>query len=243
VTSQIAYQVQSAGNQLVISAQGQYLAEHIPGAQYLELPRAGHWPWAAPDADRFLDKLEEFLTGAPQAPGRHRVLATIAFADIVDSTAMAASMGDRRWREVLEVHDSVARREVAAARGRTVKSTGDGLLATFDGPARAIRCVGAIQHGVATLGLHTGEMELLGDDVGGIAVAIASGPPTWRGPVGCWARRDASGGPVDILLALEGQGFPGARRQPPAWVVRGSPARATPGLPAQQRPVRPPRCS
>ena len=107
------------------------------------------------------------------------MLATVAFTDIVDSTAMAASMGDRRWREVLEVHDSVARR-VAAARGRTIKSTGDGLLATFDGPARAIRCVGAIGRGVATLGLHvraglhTGEIELLGDDVGGIAVAIAA---------------------------------------------------------------------
>jgi class 3 adenylate cyclase len=172
--------VQSAGNRFVIPDQGRYLAEHIPGAHYLELPSAGHWPWAAPDADRFLDKLEEFLTGAPQVSGRDRVLATIAFTDIVDSTAMAASMGDRRWREVLEVHDSVARREVAAARGRMVKSTGDGLLATFDGPARAIRCVGAIQHGVATLGLHvraglhTGEIELLGDDVGGIAVAIAA---------------------------------------------------------------------
>ncbi len=132
--------VQSAGNRFVISAQGRYLAEHIPRAQYLELASGGHWPWAAPDADRFLDKLEEFLTGAPQVPSRDRVLATVAFTDIVDSTALAASMGDRRWRELLEVHDSVARREVEAARGRTVKSTGDGLLATFDGPARAIRC-------------------------------------------------------------------------------------------------------
>jgi class 3 adenylate cyclase len=172
--------VQSAGNRFVIPAQGRYLAEHIAGAQYLELADGGHWPWAAADADRFLDKLEEFLTGAPQAPGRDRVLATVAFTDIVDSTAMAATMGDRRWRELLEVHDSVAHREVEAARGRTVKSTGDGVLATFDGPARAIRCVGAIARGVATLGLHvraglhTGEIELLGDDVGGIAVAIAA---------------------------------------------------------------------
>ena len=148
----------------------------------------GHWPWAAADADRFLDRLEEFLTGAPQAPGRDRVLATVAFTDIVDSTAMAASMGDRRWREVLEVHDSVARREVAAARGRMVKSTGDGLLATFDGPARGIRCVSAIKRGVATLGLHvraglhTGEIELLGDDVGGIAVAIAARLTSLAGP-------------------------------------------------------------
>jgi class 3 adenylate cyclase len=172
--------VQSAGNRFVILDQGRYLAEHIPGAQYLELASGGHWPWTAPDADRFLGELEEFLTGAPQVTGRDRVLATVAFTDIVDSTAMAASMGDRRWREVLEVHDSVARREVATAHGRTVKSTGDGLLATFDGPGRAIRCVGAIQRGVATLGLHlraglhTGEIELRGDDVGGIAVTIAA---------------------------------------------------------------------
>jgi class 3 adenylate cyclase len=138
----------------VIPAQGRYLAEHIAGAQYLELTDGGHWPWTAPDADRFLDKLEEFLTGPLQVPGRDRVLATVAFTGIVDSTAMAATMGDRRWRELLEAHDSVAHREVEAARGRTVKSTGDGVLATFDGPARAIRCVGAIARGVATLGLH-----------------------------------------------------------------------------------------
>jgi class 3 adenylate cyclase len=180
--------VQSAGNRFVIVDQGRYLAEHIPAAQYLELASAGHWPWTAADADRFLDRLEEFLSGAPQAPGRDRVLATVAFTDIVGSTAIAASMGDRRWREVLEVHDSVAHREVAAARGRSVKSTGDGLLATFDGPARAIRCVSAIQRGVASLGLHvrsglhTGEIELLGDDVGGIAVAIAARLTSFAGP-------------------------------------------------------------
>jgi pimeloyl-ACP methyl ester carboxylesterase len=172
--------IQSAGNLFVMPTQGRYLAKHIPGARYLELASGGHWPWAAPDADRFLDELEVFLTGTPHAPGRDRVLATVAFTDIVDSTATAASMGDRRWRELLQIHDSIARREVQAARGHTVKSTGDGLLATFDGPARAIRCVGAIERGVATLGLHvraglhTGEIELFGDDVGGIAVAIAA---------------------------------------------------------------------
>ena len=172
--------VQSAGNLFVMPSQGRYLAEHIPGARYLELASGGHWPWAAADADRFLDELEAFITGAPQVPGGDLVLATVAFTDIVDSTAKAAAMGDRRWRELLQVHDSVARREVEAARGRMIKSTGDGLLATFDGPARAIRCVGAIERGVATLGLHvraglhTGEIELVGDDVGGIAVAIAA---------------------------------------------------------------------
>jgi class 3 adenylate cyclase len=172
--------IQSAGNLFVMPAQGRYLAEHIPGAQYLELASGGHWPWAAPDSDRFLDTLEVFLTGASPVPGRDRVLATVAFTDIVDSTAMAASMGDQRWRELLEVHDSVARREVEAARGHMIKSTGDGLLATFDGPARAIRCAGAIERAVATLGLHvraglhTGEIELVGEDVGGIAVAIAA---------------------------------------------------------------------
>jgi len=172
--------VQSAGNEWIRPGHGRYLAEHIPGARYLESPGEGHWPWASEGADDFMETLEEFLTGARRSPALDRVLMTVAFTDIVGSTEMASELGDRRWRELLETHDSVARREIQAARGRIVKSTGDGLLATFDGPARAIRCMELIGSLLLPLGiriragLHTGEVELLGDDIGGIAVHIAS---------------------------------------------------------------------
>jgi len=172
--------VQSAGNHFVVAPHGRYLAEHIPGARYLELPGGGHWPWASPDAMPTMDAIEEFLTGTRSNLGTERVLATVAFTDIVDSTRIAAELGDRRWRELLETHDSVARREIDAARGRLVKTTGDGLLATFDGPARAIRAVRALEQTLAPLGLgirgglHAGEVEVRGEDIGGIAVHIGS---------------------------------------------------------------------
>lgn len=172
--------VQSRGNRWIRPGHGRYLAEHIPGARYLESPGEGHWPWVAEDAEAFMDEVEEFLTGARRSAELDRVLATVAFTDIVGSTAIASQVGDRRWRDLLEVHGSVARREIDTARGRLVKLTGDGLLATFDGPARAIRCVAAIERLLTPIGLrmraalHTGEIELLGDDIGGIAVHIAA---------------------------------------------------------------------
>jgi class 3 adenylate cyclase len=172
--------VQSRGNRWVRPGHGRYLAEHISRARYLESPGEGHWPWVAEDAEAFMDEVEEFLTGARRSAELDRVLATVAFTDIVGSTAIASQVGDRRWRDLLEVHGSVARREIDTARGRLVKLTGDGLLATFDGPARAIRCVAAIERLLTPIGLrmraalHTGEIELLGDDIGGIAVHIAA---------------------------------------------------------------------
>jgi class 3 adenylate cyclase len=127
-----------------------------------------------------LDAIEEFLTG--QLPARHsdRVLATVLFTDIVGSTEQAARLGDRRWRDLLATHDAVVRAEVLRFRGGLVKTTGDGVLATFDGPGRAIRCACAIRDSARTLGidlragLHTGEIELIGDDVAGIAVHIGA---------------------------------------------------------------------
>src|SRR6266508_69964 len=172
--------VQSRGNRWIRPGHGRYLAEHIPRARYLESPGEGHWPWVAEDAEAFMDEVEEFLTGARRSAELDRVLATVAFTDIVGSTAIASQVGDRRWRDLLDVHGSVARREIDTARGRLVKLTGDGLLATFDGPARAIRCVAAIERLLTPIGLrmraalHTGEIELLGDDIGGIAVHIAA---------------------------------------------------------------------
>ena len=134
----------------------------------------------AGDQDAILDEVEEFLTGVRHVHEPERILATVMFTDIVSSTARAAELGDRRWRELLESHDALVRRQLERHRGRPVKSLGDGFLATFDGPARAIRCAEAISGEVGRLGveiragLHTGECEAIGEDVGGMAVHIGA---------------------------------------------------------------------
>lgn len=161
------------------SAHGRYLAEHIPEASYLELPGRDSLYWVG-ETEEMLAGIEQFLTGTRQAPEPDRVLATVLFSDIVDSTAQASAMGDRAWRDRLDAHDAMVRRQLARFRGREVKTTGDGFLATFDGPARAIQCGcavrdGAQQMGVAVrIGLHSGEVELRGDDIAGIAVHIGA---------------------------------------------------------------------
>jgi class 3 adenylate cyclase len=166
---------------------GRYLAAHIPGARFVELPGGDHLYFAG-DPTPILDEVEEFVTGRPATTEPDRVLATIMLSDLVDSTGHASGLGDRRWRDLLDQHDGLVRREIARARGRFVKSTGDGTLATFDGPARAVRCAQAIVTGVRELGvetrvgLHTGECELRGDDVGGIAVHIAARVAALAGP-------------------------------------------------------------
>jgi pimeloyl-ACP methyl ester carboxylesterase len=158
---------------------GQALAEAIPGARYVELPGADHLPWTG-DQEALLGEVEEFLTGARSAPDPERVLATVMFTDICGSTARASELGDARWRDLLAAYQSAVARELARAGGREIKTLGDGHLATFDGPARAIRCGRAIADAAAGLGLevrvglHCGEVELMGDDVGGIAVHIAA---------------------------------------------------------------------
>lgn len=159
---------------------GRYLAEHIEGARFIE--RRGFWgvPWLH-DVEATLDEVQEFLTGTRGTTYLDdRVLATILFTDIVGSTKRAAELGDKRFRQLLDEHDSVMGLEIERFRGRQVKSTGDGVLATFDGPARAIRCALALREAANSLGiglyigLHTGEVEIRGDDVGGIAVNIAA---------------------------------------------------------------------
>jgi class 3 adenylate cyclase len=157
-----------------------YLADHIPGALYVELPGNEALPFG-PDSDVLLDEIEEFLTGARPAPELERVLATVMFMDIIDSTRTASRLGDQRWRELLEELTEAVMRELTRFRGRPIKTMGDGFLATFDGPARAIRCADAVadlawrRFGVQVrTGLHTGEIELIGGDVGGMAVHIAA---------------------------------------------------------------------
>jgi class 3 adenylate cyclase len=158
---------------------GRYLADQIPGASYVELPGGDHLPWAG-DPEAVLGELEEFLTGGRSLREPDRVLATVMFTDVVGSTERAGQLGDARWRELLGAHQAAVRAELSRFRGREVKMLGDGCLATFDGPARAIRCGQAIVEKAAGLGLevriglHCGEVELMGDDVGGIAVHIAS---------------------------------------------------------------------
>jgi pimeloyl-ACP methyl ester carboxylesterase len=159
--------------------QGRYLAEHIAGARYVELSDADHLAMVG-DQDALLDEVEEFLVGSRRAREPERALATVLFTDIVGSTERAAELGDRRWRDLLERHDAVVRRQLDIHRGREVKTMGDGFLATFDGPARAIRCACAIRDELSGIGIevragiHTGEVELIGDDVGGMAVNIGA---------------------------------------------------------------------
>jgi len=156
-----------------------HLAERIPDARYVELPGADAF-LPAGDLDVIADEIEEFITGHRGGGDPNRVLATIMITDIVRSTEQAGELGDRRWTGLLDEHDRICRREVERHRGRVVKTTGDGVLATFDGPARGVRCATAIRDGVRSLGirvragLHIGEVELRGDDVGGMAVHIAA---------------------------------------------------------------------
>jgi class 3 adenylate cyclase len=160
---------------------GRYLADHIPGARYVELP-GEDYAFYAGDVDALLDPVAELVTGKrpPSAADEDRVLATVLFTDIVDSTQRAAALGDRAWRELLERHHRICRDEIARFRGREVATTGDGFLAAFDGPARGVRCALAIRDGVKRLGLevraglHTGECEWHGENLAGIAVHIGA---------------------------------------------------------------------
>jgi class 3 adenylate cyclase/dienelactone hydrolase len=166
--------------------EGRYIAARIPGARFVELPGIDHVPWI--DADQVVDEIEEFLTGVRPAPEPDRVLATVLFTDIVGSTERATELGDRRWAELLERHRVAVRRELERFRGREVDSAGDGFLATFDGPARAIRCAAAVRESVRGLGLelraglHTGECELTGGKVTGIAVHTGARLASEAGP-------------------------------------------------------------
>ena len=163
------------GDHDVDVAEGRYLASKIPGARFVELPGDDHWI-SAGNPDEIAGEIESFLTGTRPAEELDRVLATVLFTDIVDSTKRAVELGDRRWRQLLNTHDAAVRRELERFRGREVDTAGDGFFATFDGPARAVRCAISIGDAVRELGLdlragiHTGECELDGPKVRGIAV-------------------------------------------------------------------------
>ena len=178
---------------IVEPAKGRYVAENIPGAKYVELPGRNMYHFVEPWRDSF-QEIAEFLTGHQADMPDDRVLATVLFTDIVDSTRRAAEIGDRDWRALLDAHDAVVRAQLGRFRGREVSTSGDSFLATFDGPQRAIRCAMAIRDAVQPLGiqvragLHTGECEIRGDDIGGIAVHIG-------------ARVSALAGPNDVVVS------------------------------------------
>jgi pimeloyl-ACP methyl ester carboxylesterase len=182
-----------AGDPFTGPEHGRYLAEHIPGAKFVELSGVDHL-FFAEDMDRLLSEIQEFLTGVPEAREPDRVLATVMFVDIVSSTEHATRLGDRQWRDVLDRYYAIARRQLARFRGREIDTAGDGLFATFDGPARAIRCARTIVDEVSVLeiavrvGIHSGECEVIGDKVGGIAVHTG-------------ARIAGQAGPSEVLVS------------------------------------------
>ena len=168
------------GDRVISIEQGRFLAEHVPGAKLVELGGEDHVWWIG-DTESITNEVREFLTGEQSPPLEiDRVLATVLFTDIVNSTERTAEMGDSRWKDVLDAHNTVMLNEIERFRGRAIRSTGDGYLAVFDGPGRAIRCGAAVsrelrQRGIEIrAGAHTGEIDLMGEDVGGIAVNIAA---------------------------------------------------------------------
>lgn len=169
----------SVNDQTIDVGSGRHLAQQVRGARLVELSGPDHVPYLS-DADAIVDEVEEFLTGVRHGPEPDRVLATVLFTDIVGATEKAASVGDRRWHDLLDSHHALVRRELAAYRGREIDTAGDGFLAAFDGPARAVRCGRAICQEMQSLGLHvrsgvhTGECEVMGDKLGGIAVHIGA---------------------------------------------------------------------
>jgi class 3 adenylate cyclase/pimeloyl-ACP methyl ester carboxylesterase len=186
--------VQHSDDVIIPPAKGKYIAEHIPGAKYVELPGRNWYHQVEPGWRASFQEIYAFITGHQADVADDRVLATVLFTDIVDSTRRAAEIGDRNWHALLDAHDAIVRSQLSRFRGREVNTSGDGFLAMFDGPQRAIRCAMSIRDAVAALGiqvragLHTGECEVRGDDIGGIAVHIG-------------ARVSALAGPNDVLVS------------------------------------------
>ncbi len=201
----------------------QYLAEHIPGARYVELDGIDSFPFLG-DSDAVVEEIEEFLTGGRSGGERARALLTVMFTDIVDATARAARVGDGRWRDLLARHDQDVRKELVRFDGHEVKTVGDGFLATFSGPpSRALRCALAItaaarEVGIEVrIGVHTGECELIGDDVGGMAVHIASRVNGLAAPGEVLVSGTVFGTVVGGPFAFEDRGFHELKGVPGRW--------------------------
>lgn len=211
-------------DRLVNVRSGRYLAEHIPGAIYVEVPGVDHTPFFE-RADEILDEIEEFVTGTRPAVEPERRLATVLFSDIVGSTERAAELGDSRWRELLERHHEVTREQLDRSQDTEVKTLGDGFLATFDGPARAIHCAAAIREATSTLdlpvriGLHCGEIEMMGDDIGGIAVHIAARVGALAGPGEVLVSRTMKDLVAGSGISFESRGSHALKGVPDEWEI------------------------
>jgi class 3 adenylate cyclase/pimeloyl-ACP methyl ester carboxylesterase len=213
-----------------------YLAQRLPNARLVELPGEEHFPFFG-DQDTVVALTQQFLTGATPVVDPDRVLATVVFTDLVDSTSRAAALGDRRWHRLLEQHQQVVRRQLARFRGREVKTTGDGFLATFDGPARAIRAADAIRADLKDLGLevrvglHTGECELLGEDIGGIAVHIAARVLAKAGAGEIWCSRTVKDLVAGAGFAFTDRGSYRLKGVPEEWQLFAVELAARPAVP------------
>ena len=203
-----------------------WMAEQIPGARYVELEGSDHLIWADPDP--IFDLVEEFVTGVPPAEVPDRVLVTVLFTDIVGSTETAAAVGDEAWRRLLDRHDETVRRYLQRYRGREIKSTGDGFLAVFDGPARAVRCAQAIADAVVAIGVHvragthTGEVELRGADVGGVAVHAAARIASLARPGEVLASRTVRDLTAGSGIAYESRGTHELKGVPGEWELNAA---------------------
>jgi pimeloyl-ACP methyl ester carboxylesterase/class 3 adenylate cyclase len=211
-----------SGDRIVDVDQGRAVSERIPNARFVELDGIDHLPFLG-NSDAIVSEVEEFVTGARPAPQRDRVLATVLFTDIVGSTERAAQMGDRRWRELLQGHHRVVREELSRFRGHEVATAGDGFLATFDGPARAIRCAVSICDRVLALGvevragLHTGEVEPLEDTIAGLAVHIGARVSSFAGPSEVLVSRTVADLVVGSGIAFVDRGEQELKGVPGVW--------------------------
>jgi class 3 adenylate cyclase len=223
------------GDRAIPVEAARYLAEHIPDAKLVELPGEDHLPWVG-GAEQVVGEIEHFLTGIRAAPPVDRVLVTVLFTDIVGSTERAAQLGDAAWSDLLHAHNLRVRAELARYGGREVDTAGDGFLATFDGPARAVRCAQAIAEAVRPLGLeiragvHTGEVEVVEDDIRGLAVHIGARIAALAGPSEVLASRTVKDLVVGSGLEFEDRGTHRLKGVPDEWQVFAA-GRPTPGIP------------
>jgi len=232
--------VHAKGDLAIPVQHSRFMARRIPGARLLEVEGDDHAPWFS-SPDEIVGEIEQLLTGERQAPRSDRVLATVLFTDIVGSTERAAELGDSRWRAVLERHDELTREQVADFGGTAVKSTGDGQLATFDGPAAAIRCTEAIRSALLEeeipirAGLHTGEIERIGEDVGGLGVHLAARVCAAAGPGEILVSRTIRDLVVGSGLAFEDRGSHRLKGVPGEWeLLAVAPKGTSPGEAEQQ---------